>query len=568
MKFSEFQYVRPDIEALGQKINELTKKLETVKNAKDAIAIVKEFEKITDDYSTMENICYIRNSINTVDPFYEEEINFLNENGPLFNNDVTAFQKVVLKCPFRKELEEVFSKQYFTLLELTQKVFAEKIMNDYVAESKLCTEYSKLLASAKIEFDGKINNLSQMSVYCNHIDRSIRIAACKKVAEFMTSIESELDRIYDELVKVRTAMAQKMGYQNYVEFGYYRLNRSDYDAHEVANYRKQVYEEVVPIAKDIMEHQAKRLKLKDFSFYDIPLFYADGNPQHGKTMEELLEAAHQFYSDLSLETKEFFEFMLSHELMDLKTKENKAGGGYCTSIPNYKAPFIFSNFNGSMGDVDVLTHEAGHAFEMYTAAKRLPSSSLYYPTYEACEIHSMSMEFFAHPYMDLFFGKDAAKYRLKHLSEAITFIPYGVCVDEFQHFVYENPDCGIQKRKEEWHRLEQKYTPWKKYDDLDYYVRGNYWQRQSHIFRNPFYYIDYTLAQVCAFQFLLADHQNHQEAWQQYQALCQLGGSKSFLQLLKAVNLKNPFEKGCLEEIMSQLKPLLAELEKEYGTIH
>lgn len=557
MKFSEYVYERPDIAKMSERIDEVTEQLKMASSAKQAEELIRKVEQITDDYDTMESICYIRNTINTVDEFYEKEVEFLNENNPVLKKSVTAFQKVVLNCPFRKELEKVFSKQYFTIMELRMKSFSECIMEELVTESKLCTKYAKLLAGAKISFDGKINNLSQMSVYTNSLDRSTRIAAYEKIAEFMEGIEAEIDTIYDELVKVRTQMATKMGYSNYVDFGYIRLGRSDYDSTKVAKYRKQVLESIVPIAEKIISEQATRLGISDFAFYDIPLFYPDGNPNHEKTKEELVCAANQFYSELSKETKEFFQFMQEHELMDLETKPNKAGGGYCTMIPNYKAPFIFSNFNGSMGDVDVLTHEAGHAFQIYTASQVIPSSSIYWPTLEACEIHSMSMEFFAHPYMDLFFKKDATKYRIKHLSEAITFIPYGVCVDEFQHYVYEHPTASIADRKKKWRELEQLYTPWKNYAHIPYYERGNFWQRQSHIFQNAFYYIDYTLAQVCAFQFFILDQKNHQVAWKKYQELCQLGGSMSFLDLLKKVGLANPFEEGCLDQIMQELMPLL-----------
>lgn len=560
MKFSEYPYHRPDIVSMASKIDEKKEELKQAKSALEAEKIIKEVEKITDDYDTMESICYIRNTINTVDEFYENEINFLSENDPVLKKSLTDFQKIVLECPYKLELEAKFSKQYFTVMELRMKSFDECIMEDLVLESKLCTKYAKLLAGAKIEFDGKVNNLSQMTVYTNSMDRNIRKSAYEKISTFMESVEDEIDSIYDELVQIRTTMARKLGYENYVDFGYARLGRSDYNSKKVANYRKQILNSVVPVAQKIINEQAKRLGLSDFAFYDIPLFYKDGNPNHEKTKEELLNAADTFYGKLSKETKEFFTYMQKHELMDLETKPGKAGGGYCTMIANYKSPFIFSNFNGSMGDVDVLTHEAGHAFQIYTASKYLPSSSIYWPTLEACEIHSMSMEFFAHPYMNLFFKKDADKYRLKHLSEAITFLPYGACVDEFQHYVYENPTATKQMRKEMWRTLEKKYTPWKNYDGMSYYERGTVWQRQSHIFQNAFYYIDYTLAQVCAFQFLILDHKDHQAAWEKYYNLCKLGGSKSFLDLLKAVDLANPFEDGFLEKVMKELEPILKEM--------
>ncbi len=561
MKFSDYQYERPDVEHLAKEVEAKTNILIEAKTLEEAQQAVKEVIAIGDHFGTMATLCSIRNSINTVDEFYEKETEYLDENTPKFNNATNKFSKALVSSKFRKELEEIYTEQFFTQNELLMKSFDEKIMEDLVEEAKLCTEYSKLLASAKIEFDGKINNLSQMVVYANSLDRNIRRTAELKKVEFMESIEAQVDEIYDKLVKVRTKMAQKLGYKNYVDFGYLRLGRSDYNSSDVAKYRKQVLDYVVPIAQKIIDQQAKRLGITDFKHYDIPVFYKDGNPDHKKDKDALVAGASQFYTQLSKETKEFFSYMQEYELMDLETKPNKAGGGYCTMIADYKAPFIFSNFNGTMGDVDVLTHEAGHAFEVYTAAKYLPVSDIYWPTLEACEIHSMSMEFFAYPYMNYFFETDAKKYRYKHLSEAITFIPYGVCVDEFQHYVYENPEATPVMRKEKWHELEKKYTPWKDYDGIAYYEAGNYWHRQGHIFSNAFYYIDYTLAQVCAFQFFLLDRQNHKEAWEKYYALCKLGGSKSFLELLKAVDLKNPFVEGTLKDTMLKLEDVLKELE-------
>ena len=561
MKFNEYKYERPDVHKVAEELVEQAKLLENAKSLEEAAAAVRKANEIGDHFGTMETLCSIRNSINTVDEFYEKETEYFDENHPIFANATTKFSKALVNSKYRKELEKIFTKQYFVQNELNLKSFDEKIMEDLTEEAKLCTEYSKLLASAKIEFDGKINNLSQMTVYANSLDRNVRKAAELKRVEFMESIEAKVDEIYDKLVKVRTRMAQKLGYKNYVDFGYLRLGRSDYNSMDVAGYRKQVLESVVPVAKKIIENQSKRIGISDFKNYDIPIFYQDGNPNHGKNKDSLVASANQFYTKLSNETAEFFQFMQEHDLMDLETKPNKAGGGYCTLIADYKAPFIFSNFNGTMGDVDVLTHEAGHAFEVYTASKLLPVSEIFWPTLEACEIHSMSMEFFAYPYMDYFFDTDSKKYRYKHLSEAITFIPYGVCVDEFQHYVYENPEATPAKRKAKWHELEKKYTPWKDYDGISYFERGSYWHRQGHIFSSAFYYIDYTLAQVCAFQFLLLDRENHEKAWKKYYDLCKLGGSKSFVHLLESVNLENPFKQGTLDKIMPKLEKILKEIE-------
>nr|MCR4660424.1 M3 family oligoendopeptidase [Clostridia bacterium] len=402
-----------------------------------------------------------------------------------------------------------------------------------------------------------------MAAYAENKDRVIRKAAYLKKAEFMASIEDQIDEIYDQLVKVRDAMAKKMGYDNYVDFGYLRLKRSDYNSKDIEKYRDQVYREIVPIVNKLRQEQANRLEVEKLKEYDVSMFYKDINPRPIGSTNELVEKAYKMYSSISKETEEFFRYMKDNELLDLETKPGKRGGGYCAFIPEYNSPFIFSNFNKTSGDVDVLTHEAGHAFQVFTSSKFLNTFDLVWATLEACEIDSMSMEFFAHPYMDSFFGNQADKYRFMHLADSISFIPYGVSIDEFQHFVYENPDCGIKARKDKWHEIEKKYTPWRDYDGVKYYENGAYWQRQSHLFHTAFYYIDYTLAQVCAFYFYLSDLKDHETAWNKYYELCKLGGSKSFLNLLKTVGIPNPFIEGTLKSIMEPLIKRLEELKEK-----
>lgn len=560
MKFNEMKYERPQVDKMIEMLATIENKIKKATSVDEVDNLFKESQKIGNQFETMATLCSIRNSINTVDPFYETEMAFFDEQGAHFSSASSKVIKAIMESQFKEELAKRYPDQLFKLMEASLKCIDERIIEELVEESKLVTEYSKLLASAKIEFDGKINNLSQMTVYANSKDRNIRKEAELKKVEFMESIEEKIDEIYDKLVKVRTKMAQKMGYDNYVPFGYLRLNRTDYNSDDVKKYRDQVLKEVVPVAKTIIEQQAKRIGISDLKSYDLPLFYNDGNPTPIGNKDELVDKAFNMYQELSKETGDFFKFMVDNELMDLETRENKQGGGYCTFINQYKSPFIFSNFNGTMGDVDVLTHEAGHAFQVYTASLNIPYSDLYWPTLEACEIHSMSMEFFAHPWMESFFGSDAKKYRYKHLAESITFIPYGVSVDEFQHFVYENPNASSLERKAKWREIEKKYTPWKDYDGISYYERGNFWARQSHIFSTAFYYIDYTLAQVCAFQFFLHDAKNHEEAWNKYFNLCKLGGSYSFTKLLEKVGLKNPFVDGSLKPIMEEISKELDKL--------
>lgn len=555
-KFKDYKYERPDLFKIGNEFDELLEKFNSSKSFEEQNKAMKEINNLRNYIDTMETLVSIRHSINTEDEFYVKENDFFDENKPRFENLVSKYYKELINSKFREELEGVWGKQIFTLAELQLQTFSEDIMEDLVKENKLITEYGKLIASAKLNFQGEVRNLSQMQPFLESKDRTVRKEAAETSSEFFRENEAEFDRIYDELVKLRDKMAKTLGFKNYVEMGYKRLGRSDYDSNMVANYRKQVYDDLVPLVAKLKDRQRKRLDLKELKYYDEQLEYLTGNARPKGDADWIIENGKTMYKELSKETDEFFSFMVERELLDLVSKQGKMSGGYCTIIPDYKSPFIFSNFNGTSGDIDVLTHEAGHAFQVYLSMNfGLPEYS--FPTLEACEIHSMSMEFITWPWMELFFQDEADKYKFSHLVGAINFIPYGVTVDEFQHYVYETPDASPEERKARWREIENKYMPFRDYEDNEFLNSGGYWFRQGHIFQSPFYYIDYTLAQVCAFQFWIKTRKDREEAWKDYIGLCRAGGSLPFLELVKLAKLDNPFVDGTIKRVVEPLREWL-----------
>ncbi|MEM8909595.1 MAG: M3 family oligoendopeptidase, partial [Bacteroidota bacterium] len=503
---------------------------------------------------------HIRHTINTRDDFYEKENAFFDTHNPSFAALVNEFYQLLLDSTFREALEEKWGSQLFTIAELSLKTFRPSILEDLQEENKLSSDYVKLKASAVIAFRGKEYNLASLSPLETAKDRATRKAAATAKWSFYAKNVEAIEHIFDQQVKVRHRIAQKLGYNNFIDLGYARMLRSDYNAEMVAHFRKQVETHIVPITSELLEKQRKRLQLDRLKYYDLDFRFPSGNPKPKGDPEWIVDNASKMYGELSAETRDFFQFMRNNHLMDLVNREGKATGGYCTFIDKYKAPYIFSNFNGTSGDIDVLTHEAGHAFQVYSS-RDLGPREYNWPTYEACEIHSMSMEFFTWPWMDLFFKEDTEKYKFAHLSGALLFLPYGVAIDEFQHFVYEHPEASPEERNEAWKVIEEKYLPNRDYDGNEYLEAGRFWQRQSHIFSTPFYYIDYTLAQICAFQFWKRDRESHSEAWQNYLRLCQAGGSLSFLELIKLANLKSPFENGCVKSIVEEIKHWLDQVD-------
>ncbi|MDF2926986.1 MAG: family oligoendopeptidase [Paenibacillaceae bacterium] len=556
MNFSQYPYARPDMEQVKSRFAGLIGQFGQAASFAEQSQALEELNRYRWQFESMRDLVYVRHTVDTGDAFYERENEFFDEAEPVYQGLVTDYYRALLHSRFRGELEEQWGPQLFRLAELTLSTFKPEVLEDLQTENKLVSEYVKLLASAKISFRGSEFTLSQMTPYRLSTDRATRKEASDASYRFFAENGEQLDELYDQLVKIRTEIALKLGFPSFTELAYARLNRTDYGPEEVAVFRKQVEERIVPAAQRLKERQRRRLDVPALTYYDDKFSYASGNAKPKGDVQWILERGQRMYNELSPETGEFFSFMQDNGLMDLESKTGKAGGGYCTHFPVHQAPFIFANFNGTAGDIDVLTHEAGHAFQYYMSRSYLPPE-YHFPTLEACEIHSMSMEFLAWPWMELFFEADTEKYMFSHLSGSLLFIPYGVAVDEFQHAMYANPELTGAQRKQVWRDIERKYLPHLDYAENAYLEVGGFWQQQRHIYKSPFYYIDYTLAQLCAFQFWVKAQDGAEAAWEDYLRLCRAGGSKPFTELVELAGLVSPFRDGCVDAVTGKIEAWL-----------
>lgn len=556
LKLREMPYERPDGEALKTSMRTLTEKLRAAGSYDAAKAVFLEKETLSKHIQTLATLAQVRHAIDTRDKFYDEENGFWNQLSPELEEYSQEWTKAMLASPYRADFEKEYGTLMFLNAEIALKTFSPEIIPELQKENDLTTEYDKLIASAQIPFEGGVYTLSQLSPFKTGADDAQRLAAWKAEGGWYKEHQSELDRIYDELVDLRDTMGKKLGYKGYTELGYYRMGRNCYGKADVEKFRAAVRKYLVPVAESIYQEQAKRLgKTYPLSFADAALSFRSGNPRPCGDAEHILANGQKFYDELSPETSAFFRMMRERELLDILSTEGKAAGGYCCTIPDYDVPFIFANFNGTQHDVEVVTHEAGHAFEAYLNAWRVPMDD---PSMEACEVHSMSMEFMAWPWAEGFFGKDTRKYLYSHLAKALTFIPYGTMVDHFQHVVYEKPDMTPAERHGVWKELLGVYMPWMKLDgDIPVYSEGEGWQRQLHIYQSPFYYIDYCLAQTVALEIWAMLQKDRKDAWEHYMAYTRQGGSEVFTTLLKNAGLESPFDENCLRTVCETAKSWL-----------
>ncbi len=546
MKFSEMPYKRLDIEDAKKRYEELMKRLKEAKSGSEQWAIHQDNYKLLDEIETYQTIASIRHDIDTTDEFYEKEQEYYDEVLPILDQYQVEYQKELFASPYREYLEQQIGPVAFKNMELSFKAFDESLVPLMQEENALATRYGKVIATAQIPFEGEVYNLSLMRKFLTDSDRSVRRRAWKAVSDYFLSVTNELEGIYDKLLKNRTKQARMLGYENFVELGYYRMNRNSYGREEVEKFREQVKEYFVPFASKIHERRRARIGVEKLSYVDQDVYFKEGNPAPVGTPEEIMAAGQRMYGELSPETKEFFDFMQENQLFDVLSRKTKRQGGYMTYIPLFESPFIFANFNGTSSDVDVITHECGHAFQGYVVRNEEVREHRDI-TMETAEIHSMSMEYFTYGWMKEFFGDRMGDYLAMHLEDSAAFVPYGCMVDEFQHIVYENPDMTPAQRKEAWMELEHVYRPYLDYEEDPFFGAGGWWQKQSHIFQCPFYYIDYCLASICAMQYKKMMDEDFGKAWESYLALCRLSAKKFYVPMLEEAGLTSPFAEGCIK---------------------
>lgn len=556
MKYSEFPYKRSAVESQRELMNGWLKRFEGATCAEDQIAVILAVDAAYREYASYSSIASLNFNRNTKDEAAKAEKEYFDSIGPEITEIYNQFNRAVTQSSFTAELVAEWGDTFLKKMEIELKIFDPKIKALLREETKLQNEYTELMASAEIEFDGSTYNLGGLGPFLLSENRDVRKRSFSAKHNWFELHANAFDELYDKLVKLRHRIAKELGFENFIELAYLRMGRSDYGPQDVEIFRKQIVDYIVPVASRLNEQKKDILGLDHIYIYDSVINFKEGDPKPKGTPDELVARAAEMYHELSVETGEFFDMMINEDLMDLVNRKGKMSGGFCTSFPSYERPYIFSNFNGTSGDVAVLTHEAGHAFQCY-ASREQPLVEYLWATAEAAEIHSMSMEFMTWPWMHLFFKEDADRFRYKHLAGSLAFFPYAACVDHFQHWVFENPEAKPIDRKKKWVELESIYMPDLDHDDIEFLKSGGMWQRQLHIYQWPFYYIDYALAQTCAFQFWMKNEENPEQAWDDYYRLCRAGGSLPFTGLVELAGLKSPFEDGCLKEVVEKVNQWL-----------
>jgi M3 family oligoendopeptidase len=490
---------------------------------------------------------------NTLDAVAEaEEKRLRDEIEPSYKKLNAQIREKILNASHRSELEKKFGSKYFIELQIQQDAYAPTNVELETKINDILTDYTKLTGSAEFEVQGQKYPLAHYKKFASASDPKIRRESLQSYSGWFLSNREQLDEIYDQCISLRTQMGKELGHPNYIPLAYQKLRRTDYGPTEVAQFRKQIKEVVVPLAKKIRERQARSLKTSGVSIWDSDFFPEWQVKKLKVEIPEQVPTALKVFNSLSSRLGDHFQKMIDHELMDVPARTGKAPGAFCTDFSDYRVPFIFLNSVGEASDVTTILHESGHAFQAWES-RNIDLLELRSPTLEACEVHSMAMEFLAHPFYEEFFPKeDADNFRKYHLAESILLLIYIAVVDEFQHRVYSGNAKGPEGRAKAWDELEKEYLPGIDYADLAAW-RPIRWIRQLHIFKYPFYYVDYAIALTGALQLWVQSIQDKEKALENYLKLCSLGGTVSLRQFFKEGDLRLPFEEGVLKELMGEV---------------
>ena len=559
MKVPELPYRRVTIEEIRAVMTDVTARIRAAENVESILKAREDKQAMLLEYATNASLASMRYTLDVSDPFYSAENEYYDEIGPEAESLLVEYSAALLDSPFRAELEQRLNPVLFRSMEVARKAMSPAIVEDMVEENKLVREYSDMMSAMEFTFRGQTMPRAALMKYAKDADRETRRECYEVLGRGLEAHKAELDGIYDRMVHVRDRMAKKLGYKNYIELGYYRMGRLCYDQEKVAAFRENVLRDIVPVVARLRSENAKRLGIEPYMFYDDGVIIPGGDPAP-KSKEAIFAAAKEMYHAMGEETGAFIDMMLDNDAFDVDARKNKWGGGYCTEFAKYKQPFILANFNGTAGDVDVVTHEAGHALNAFLIADSPYALELGCGGMETAETHSMSMEFFAWPSLDKFFGEADAEYKFMHALESFSFIPYGTMVDAFQHIVYENPDLTPDERDGVWLALEHQFRPHIHWEGMPYLEKGTRWQYQMHIYESPFYYIDYCLAQTAAFQFLMASLEDYDDAFARYLRLSKQGGEKVWTDLLTEAGFPSPFEPGALKDLAGKVEALLEKI--------
>ena len=445
-------------------------------------------------------------------------------------------------------------------------IFREENIPLQVEEAKLETEHSTITGAMTVEFDGEERTFSQMALYFENTNRSIREAAWRAVVERMEQDSERLSGIYDELIRIRHQIALNAGFDDYRPYIFEAKHRYDYSIDDCLEFHDSIERVCVPMMHELQERRREALGVATLRPWDVGEKSGGGVDIHGRPplapfedVERLISGCSNVFHGMSPELGGMFDMLRERNSLDLESRKGKAPGGYQANLEKTRIPFIFMNAAGTHDNLSTMLHEAGHAFHScYSSNLELIGDRN--PPIEFAEVASMSMELMSQPQWSEFYSdEDARRAKLEDLEKIVCFLPWMATIDAFQHWVYANPGHTHEERSEQWLELRRRFGPrtdWSGFNEL----KETSWQSQLHLFQVPFYYIEYGIAQLGAIQLWQHHRRDSKDGLARYARAMKLGNTKPLPELFEAAGLDLGFDEGHVASLIGELRVAMVEI--------
>jgi oligoendopeptidase F len=464
--------------------------------------------------------------------------------------------------PFMDDLDKekyfVYSRAIKKALELYREENIELFTDLQVKQQK----YQGITGSMSVEINGQEYTLEQASIFIKDLNREVRENAWKTIQQRRLIDKDDLNILFDELIKLRNQVALNAGFENYRDYMFQALGRFDYTPQDCYDFANAIEKEIVPILKEQAEKRREALALDALKPWDLEVSVS-GKPalKPFNNGAELIDKSIACFNAIDEKLGEKLAAMKANNLFDVESRKGKAPGGYNYPLAETGAPFIFMNSANSLRDLTTMVHEGGHAIHTFLTANLELNDFKHCPS-EVAELASMSMELISMDNWDVYFdnAEDLNRAKKEQLADVLKTLPWVAVIDQFQHWIYTNPNHTAADREETFKQIYNRFgAGFANWDDLQAEF-GNVWQKQLHLFEVPFYYIEYAIAQLGAIAVWKNYKENPEKALDQYLAALSLGYTKPMNEIYETAGIKFDFSAEYVKELASFVKEELEKL--------
>ncbi|HDR7795358.1 TPA: M3 family oligoendopeptidase [Bacillus luti] len=483
---------------------------------------------------------------------------------PLLKRYQNLLDNKYLESPFRMELDSNVYGLLDTKIKNAQKLFCEDNIELEIKEDKLVTEYFEITGGLSAIWDGEEKTITELQSYLQDSNREIRKKAKTIISEQFLSVEKELQNILNQLIEIRHQKAKNIQLENYRDYMFKKYERFDYSAKDCYELAESIRKYVVPLKDKILLEKKDKLQVDTLRPWDVSAVTPDQKVLKPITNEnDLIEKSTHIFNKLDVEFSALLNRMYKHNCLDLTSRKGKAAGGFCEYLPASQLSYIFMNLNYTQDDIITFIHETGHSIHNELIKSLKLRQYIEIPA-ETAELASMTMELFSLNYWDTFYTdkKDLKQAKINFFKDVISYLPIMLIVDQFQHWLYENPSHTSEERNEKYLQLQKHYQS--SVIHIDGYENwiATSWLPVLHIFEVPFYYIEYAIAQLGALQMYKQYKEEPKQALENYKKALSLGSSQSIKEVYDAAGIRFDFSGETIKELMLFVEKELELLEQ------